>query len=201
MTKKVFKVKSNIAKQKKLYIILTGLAVISFIFGLSFIFLISKDNLTKVNDKLLLFFQNKEWHNNTIINIFITNIFYITLIFLLGISIIGLPISILIILFKSFLAGFSISSIIYTFGFKGLLYILIEYFPCGIIYGVILILIGFYSVSFSIKLFNYLFLKRIVNFKNTMNKYIKVLLISVVTTVIITIYDYYCISYLLDIIS
>ena len=55
----VFK-KDNLKEQKKLYLLLIGLALISFIFGIIFIFFISKDNVSL----MLHIIQSR--HNKTI---------------------------------------------------------------------------------------------------------------------------------------
>ena len=199
MERKIFKTKT-IENQKKIYLILIGLAVLSFAFGLFFIFVIDKENLTEINRSIISFFEEKKWNEVNIITSFFNVFLYILIIWILGISIIGLPISLLIFMFKAFLAGFSISSIIYSFGFKGLLYILIEYFPSGIIYAIVLILVSFYSTQFSYKLFNYLFLKKMVNFKDVMHKYIKIFLISSICSIFLALYNFYVIPILLNLI-
>ncbi len=201
--KAIFKVKNNIEKQKSIYVILIGLAVISLIFGIIFIFLISDDNLTHIKESLTLFFSNVT--NNNKIDIFLNSIFnnylYLFLIWLLGISIIGLPIIIIILLFKFFIFGFSISSIIYTFKWNGILKVIVNSFPHQILYLIVLILISFYAISFCLKLFNYLFLKKIINFKEVMHKYIKILVISLLTTLFISLYETYILSYLLNLLK
>ena len=199
MERKIFKTRS-IESQKKIYLFLIGLAVLSFAFGLFFIFVIDKENLTAINKSITSFFIDKNWNEVNLITSFFNVFLYVLIIWILGISVIGLPISLFILMFKAFLAGFSISSIIYSFGFKGLLYILIEYFPSGIIYGALLILVSFYSTQFSLRLFNYLFLKRMVNFKDVMRKYVKIFLISFIISISLTLYNYYMIPSLLNII-
>lgn len=201
--KAIFKVKNNIEKQKSIYVILIGLAVISLIFGIIFIFLISDDNLAHIKESLTLFFSNVT--NNNKIDIFLNSIFnnylYLFLIWLLGISIIGLPIIIIILLFKFFIFGFSISSIIYTFKWNGILKVIVNSFPHQILYLIVLILISFYAISFCLKLFNYLFLKKIINFREVMHKYIKILVISLLTTLFISLYETYILSYLLNLLK
>ena len=126
--KAIFKSKNSIEKQKSIYVILIGLAVISLIFGIIFIFLISDDNLIYIKENITLFFSNIPDNNkfNIFLNSLLNNYIYLFLIWLLGISIIGLPIIIIILLFKFFIFGFYISSIIYTFKWNGILKIIIK---------------------------------------------------------------------------
>ncbi len=198
--KAIFKSKNNIEKQKSIYVILIGLAIISLIFGIIFIFLISDDNLIYIKENMSSFFTNIPNNNkfDIFINSLLNNYIYLFLIWLLGISIIGFPIIIMILLFKFFILGFSISSIIYTFKWNGVLKIIVNFFPHQIIYFIILILISFYAVSFCLKLFKSLFLKKIINFKEVMHKYIKILFLCLLITLFISLYESYISSYLLN---
>lgn len=198
--KAIFKSKNSIEKQKSIYVILIGLAVISLIFGIIFIFLISDDNLIYIKENITLFFSNIPDNNkfNIFLNSLLNNYIYLFLIWLLGISIIGLPIIIIILLFKFFIFGFSISSIIYTFKWNGILKIIMNFFPHQVLYLIVLILISFYAISFCLKLFKYLFFKKVINFKEVMHRYIKILFLCLLITLFISFYESYITSYLLN---
>lgn len=200
MKRKMFVPKvDNFEKQKKLYLLLIGLAVLSVIAGIVFIFLIDKDSTSLINDKIRDYFSNG---NKDYTDLFFKSLFnsfiYIIIIWLFGISIFGLVISISIMLFKSFLFGFSFISIISTYGFKGLLIALIHMFPHQIVYLIILILMSFYASNLSIKLFKHLFMKKPISFKESMNKYFRVLLISLVASLLVSLYDGYVSNFLLN---
>ena len=189
MKRKGFISKSRTRNQKKLYLILIGLAILALIFGIIFIFMISFDNKIYIKDSLIDNFSNSFSSFPLLFQTIFNNFIYIIIIWLLGISIIGIPVIMFLYLFKMFLFGFSISSIIYSYGLKGILVSLIELFPHKIIYLILILLITFYSLSFSIKLFRSLFLKVNINFKEAMNKYLKILLISLVVSIFISIYE------------
>lgn len=194
--KKIILKNSN-RKQKKLYLILIGLALISFIIGIIFIFFVSKDNKEYIKECLEIYFNNQ----NTSISLFFkslyNNFLYIIIIWILGISIIGIPIIIIMYLFKSFIFGFSISSIINSFGYKGIFIGLIDLLPNKLIYFVVLLLITFYSLSFSYKIIKNLFFKKPVNLKEAMNKYFKILIICLSISLIISIYEVFIESLLI----
>ena len=200
MKKKMFVPKvDNFEKQKNLYLLLIGLAILSIIAGIIFIFLIDKDSTSLINTKIEEYFSssNKDYADlffKTLFNSYI----YIIIIWLFGISIFGLIISISIMLFKSFLFGFSFISIISTYGFKGLLIALIHMFPHQLIYLIILILMSFYASNLSIKLFRHLFMKKTISFKESMNKYFRVLLISLIGALLISLYDGFVSNFLLN---
>ena len=198
MKKKMFNVKYKSNNQKILYLILIGLALVAFIIGILFIFFISNDNLIYIKESLSSYFNSIDISINSFFKELFNNFIVILLIWILGISIIGIPLVLLIFLFKSFIFGFSFSSIIYSFKLKGLLISLVHLLPGKLLYLVILLLLTFYSISFSIKLFKNLFLKRPINFRESMDKYFKILLICLFSSLIVTLYDTFLANYLVN---
>ena len=194
--KKQNKMFSNRSKnQKKLYILLIGLALLSFVIGIIFIFLISNDNKILIKDNLTSYFNNYnsslELFFKTLFNYFI----YIIVIWILGISIIGIPLVLFMYLFKFFVFGFSLSSIINSFGFKGIVISLLDLFPHKFTFLIVLLLVTFYSLSFSIKLIKNLFFKKVINLKEAMSKYFKILIICLSISLIITLYEVFISSF------
>ena len=175
--------------QKRIYLLLIGLAVISILFGIFNIFIISSDNKEFIKENILGYFNNYESSIELFFRTLFNNYIYLIIIWILGISIVGIPIVLFMYLFKSFIFGFSLSSIIYSYGFKGILISLIDLIPNKFIYLIVLLLMTFYSLSFSIKLIKHLFLKKPINFKEAMSKYFKILIISLSISLFITIYE------------
>ena len=193
-------------KQRKLYTILLSILIISLISGILFIFIISKENKEQVNELIINFFKNinnKEGldYTNALINSLINNIFIVIFLFLLGLSIIGLPIIFIIFIIKSFIVGFSISAIMSNFGISGIIKALLYIFPHQIISLFLILIMCIFSVSFSINLFKHLFLKISINFKELMDKYLKVYLIIVGLYILLSLYEAYIASYLLRLFS
>ena len=154
---------NNINNQKNKYIFLISILVIGIIAGISFIFFINnKDKLLveKEIDTIISTIKNKELNiGNTFKNSIFSNLVTLISFYILAISIIGIPVIILLVFFKGFIFGFSVSSIISTYKFKGILLSISYLFPTHIILLITWILFSFYSINFSIKLFRYLFLK------------------------------------------
>lgn len=200
MKKVIFKTKNSIKNQKKLYLLLIGLAILSFIFGILFIFILSDESSTYIFNGIKDFFNNISEYSgiSSFFNSFVNNSVYVLVVWILGISIIGIPIILFIYIFKFFLFGFSLSSIIYTYKLGGILRSLIHLFPHQLVFLLVLLLVSFYGISFSIKLYKYLFFKKIINFKEYMNKYLKVLLYSLVVCVFISLYEAFISTYLLN---
>ena len=185
MKKRLFIGKS----QKRLYLLLIGLAIISILFGIFNIFIISNDNKEFIKENILGYFNNYISSTELFFKTLFNNYIYLIIIWVLGISIIGIPIVLFMYLFKSFIFGFSLSSIIYSYGFKGILISLIDLILNKFVYLIVLLLMTFYSLSFSIKLIKHLFFKKPINFKEAMSKYFKILIISLSLSLFITIYE------------
>ena len=200
MNNKLYAAKNSIIKQKKLYRIIITLMIFGIISGILFIFFISKESKTKALVSIKNFFDLMNTstginYGKSLLNTLVNNIGYVLFIWLLGISIIGLPITIVLAFMKSFIVGFSISSIISCYKAKGILGAFLYVFPHQIIILFIYLLLSFYSISFSIKLFKSLFLKQTINFRVVMQKYIKILLISLIGIIIVSLYEVFISTY------
>lgn len=196
------KTKNNILKQKKLYLFLIGLMVTGLIAGILFWFVISKEDKLLVTKNLTDFFScikegNSINYGASLLNSVVTSLIYVVLIWLLGISIIGLPIILVMMAIKSFIVGFSIVSIISSYGLKGIVGAFVYVFPHQIVFLLLLILLGFYASAFCIKLFKYLFLKQMINFKEAMRKYLKILGISCLSVLVISLFETFISTYLI----
>lgn len=176
--------KDKLLSQKKKYLFLLIIMLVGFIVGILFLFFISKDDKTILVNEINSFFNNVKENNlitsKTLINSLSSNILSISLVWLLGISIIGIPFIIFFLFFKTFVLGFSISSIIYNYGFKGILLAFSYIFPHQLIYLVIWLLLSFYALSFCIKLGKVLFLKKNINLRDNFLRYIKIGLICLI---------------------
>ena len=200
MNNKLYAAKNSIIKQKKLYKLIITLMIFGIISGILFIFFINKESKNNTLSSIKNFFDLMNTstgvnYGKSLLNTLINNIGYVLLIWLLGISIIGLPITIILAFMKSFILGFSISSIISCYKIKGILGAFLYIFPHQIIILFIYLLLSFSSISFSIKLFKSLFLKQNINFRIVMQKYIKILLISLVSSIIISLYEVFISTY------
>lgn len=194
------KTKNNILKQKKLYLFLIGLMLTGLIAGILFWFVISKEDKLLVTKNLTDFFScikegNSINYGASLLNSVVTSLIYVVLIWLLGISIIGLPIILVMMAIKSFIVGFSIVSIISSYGLKGIVGAFVYVFPHQIVFLLLLILLGFYASAFCIKLFKYLFLKQMINFKEAMRKYLKILGISCLSVLVISLFETFISTY------
>lgn len=170
-------------KLRKIDTIILIVTLLSFILGILFLAIISKSNKELVASTLDNFFTGikaKDFnYNQALFNSLSNNITVVSITWLLGISIIGIPIVILILISKSFILGFSISSIIYNYGLKGILMTIIYIIP-HVLNLFITIILAYYSMNFSIMLFNLLFRKKEYSKRIIVNRYIKILVVSII---------------------
>lgn len=193
--------KNMVMKQKLLNILIIS-SFISIIIGIFYLLFISKSNKNLVLNTLNNFFNtiktNKLNYQSGLFNSFSSNTLTIISIWLIGISIVGIPIVIIILLFKAFILGFSISSLIYFYNFKGIILALIYIIP-QVINLVTIIILSFFSITFSKNLFKMFFLKRTLNFKLLTNKYLKILGLSLVVMLLSTIIEVFIVPYVFKI--
>lgn len=188
--------------KNKLLLFLIIITIISILLGIFFIAVISNDNQDLVKSTINSYFldinENKIQYLNNLWSILTSNLFLILFIWIMGISIIGIIISLILLIYKSFLIGFSFTSILYTYGFKGLISGVIYIFP-EIINLFIVFILTYYSISFSILLFNYLFKKKEYN-RIFVRRYLKLLVISSLIIIFSTLISTFVIPNLLRII-
>lgn len=185
--------KNELRNKNNLLLLVFILFIIGLIFGSIYITILNNDQ------KLLIIKQTGKYFNNISkitfegkIEIFknslYSNLLYTIFMWVLGISVIGLPIVFIMIFFKSFILGFSISSIFAKYKINGLLKVILYIFPCNIIIVIYSILLAVYSINISIKIFKGAFTKQNVNFKTFMGKYFLILLIGILINVLSSLY-------------
>lgn len=179
-------------KTKKVFIIIFIVTLLAFIIGILLVSIESKDNKELITTSLTTFFNNikeNKLNTQTLLYKSITNNLIINIIvWLLGISIIGLPIVLIILVFKSLTIGFTISSILYTYKLNGLIKVIIYIIP-NIINLFVLFVLTYYSINFSLMLFNYLFRKKEYNKKLIVNRYLKLLILSLLISILTSVIE------------
>lgn len=194
---KTRKIKSN-----KLIIKLLIISIICILLGILYIAILSKSNKLLIKENLKNYFENLNKLNyiKAIVKCLSSNIITISSIWILGISIIGIPLIIVILIVKSFAIGFTISSLIYFYKLKGIIISIIYIIPL-IINLFIIIILSYYGIIFSKNLNSLLFLKKEINFKNIMRKYIKIFLFSIICIVASSLIEIYIIPNILKLLQ
>lgn len=166
-------------KQNKLLFRLLIISIIFIIIGILFLAVTSKTNKLLIKDNLNTYFTslNKLNYSKGFINSIVNNYFYLIIIWILGISIIGIPIAIFILILKSFILGYTISSIIYFYGLKGIFISIIYIIPL-VINLIIIYILCYFAINFSKSLNKMLFLKKNISLRFLVKNYLKILLYS-----------------------
>ena len=189
------KLRNTVKINKKITSFLFIIAIIGIIFGAIYTIILSKTDKQLVTEYLDNFISqikdNKLDYMSALISTIVSNLSFIIIIWLLGISVIGIPVSLFMFFTKTFILGFSITSIIYRYKLVGSLYSLIYIFPHQIINLIIYIILMLYSLSLSLKLIYSIFKKKTIDFKLVMNKYTLVLIISIVSIIITSLIEVY----------
>lgn len=180
-------------KLNKRIIIIFLIDFLLLIFGLLYPSLIDKAIVT---DKVTTYIENllnSKYLLNSLIKTNITNaLFENTSIFIFTFLIFTFPITIIIYFIKVFSLGLTISSIIYIYKLKGIIYTLIIIFP--IIFSLITMTIYFYySLSYFLIIIKY-HKKNLT--KRLLKSYLKIFLITLIIQVILAIFDSYLSFYL-----
>lgn len=176
---------------KKTLIFLIMISFMGLLTGSLFMTVLNSSDKVLINETLNNFIENIETVNygTTLIESLILNILSILFIWILGISIIGLPIVIVFIFIKSFLLSFSLASFIANFKVKGLLLGTIYNFPHNFISLVLFIYLGVYSIRLSMIILNSVIGRKNVDFKVIMNRYLLVLILSLITVIILSLIE------------
>lgn len=189
MNKKLNRGLAIIMPDKKINTFVLFIILLGIISGAIFLVVLKEVDRSLVIEKINTFFNSINTNNisNTkaATDAFIENLIFIVIIWVLGMSIIGIVINIFLIYLKSFMIGFSISSFFLTFKYKGLLAAFIYVFPTSIINILVYLLLGVYSIIFTINLWKIIFIKdRELNMKRFIKKYFLVFAICLVLIII-----------------
>lgn len=174
MLKKYRSIKSILFPSKKLNIFILSIIILGIILGSIFSTIITQNDQNLVIEKIKLFITNISNNSlNTITsfkNSISINLIYIIIIWILGMTLIGIPINTFLLFIKNFILGFSLSSFILTYSYKGLILSSIYLIFGELLTIVILSILTTYSIIFSSKLLKHIFKS---NISNEIPKYLK----------------------------
>lgn len=187
-------------KANKILAILCILTIVALLLGIFYITILNKNNKNLIyenSNNYLNYIKNNKFNNlKTFGNAFISGESIVIVDWLLGISLIGIPIVIFILLFKSFLTSFTFISILYNFKLKGILFAGVYIIPL-IFNLLILFLLTYYSINFSVMIFNYFFRKKEYNRRVIVKRYSKLLLLSFIAVLIASLMEGFMVPYVL----
>ena len=187
------KFKSSIKQNRKILVFLVTLGLIALITGSVFNLMLNNDDKSLVFSYITNFFNsvNKNTINNisALKNGLISSSLYVIVIWVLGLSVIGIIVILFMYFSKLFILGFSISSIISNYGVKGCLLSLGYLFPHEIINIIIYTILTLYTIKVSSKITFSVFKKQKIDFKIIMNKYVYILIFSLIIILVTTLFE------------
>ena len=194
--------KSKIMNQKKKYLFLCIIVLCGVISGALFLFFISKEDKLLVKEQLSLFFQSisekKINYFTSFWNSIGSNFFFLFILWILGISIVGIPIIILALFLKGFIFGFTFSSIISLYGWKGIILSFLYLFPHHFLLLILFLLTSFYAINFSIRLLQVLFFKQNITLTHYFKRYCHIFIIGIVGITICSLFEIFVVPFFLD---
>lgn len=195
MKQKMQHFKQYFIVSKKMYLFLFILFIIAIIAGSVFSITLNEvDNdlvTTYLNNYLNLVKEKNIVFKESFLNFILSNSITNLIIWLLGFSVIGIPIIIFLFFYKCFIIGFAISSIILRYKAKGILLGLFYVFPHHIISILLLMILSIYALSVSINIIKAILKRKEISFKEITNRYIVILLITFISTLLLGIYESY----------
>ena len=202
--KKMDKLINNLRINKKMLIFLITLGLIGLIIGSLFTVSLKVNDQTLVKNYLNTYLVNidkdKLDYLMALKNISINNYSYVIIVWLLGISIIGIPIIVFMYFMKFFMLGFTLSSIIINYKLKGLILAFIYIFPHQLINITIYTFLIIFSLTLALKIGEAFIKKKSINFKLIINRYSKVLIITLFVITLTNLYEIYIMPYLIKLI-
>lgn len=205
MNKKLNSGLALILPNKKLNLFVIFIVVLGIISGSLFLMVLNENDKSEVINEISTFMANINTNNinnlNSFKNSLIEGMILIILSWILGMSIIGVIFNIFFIYMKSFTIGFSISSFILVYKYKGILSSLIYVIPSQLINILIILILGVYTLLFSKYLFKMIFLKdKTVNLGKFFKKYVLVFGICIILCLVSSLCEAYLLPSLLKVI-
>lgn len=204
MNKKLNSGLALILPNKKVNLFVIFIVILGIISGSLFLMVLNENDKSEVINEISTFMANINTNNinnfNSFKNSLIEGMILIILSWILGMSIIGVIFNIFFIYMKSFTIGFSISSFILVYKYKGILSSLIYVIPSQLINILIILILGVYTLLFSKYLFKMIFLKdKTVNLGKFFKKYVLVFGICIILCLVSSLCEAYLLPSLLKV--
>lgn len=192
---------NDLKKDKSIYVSLIIALLISFIFGMFFITILSSTDKVTLKEYITNFFASiKQGKIISLYKTLINNNLGILITAILAFSVVLFPLVIVIIFYKGFTLAFTITSLIYTFKIKGIILAIVYLFPSLIFNLVFYFIMCYYSFKLSLILFNKVINKDTTNINKFLKKYLVIILICIVFVSLFSLYDTYLLPSLIKLV-
>jgi len=204
MKKIMDKLFSTIKFDKRYVLFCLILVILGIVAGSLFIIILNSSDKNLVIEYIKVFIDSIKNNNfnyiDTLKNTLIINYLVIFIVSIIGFTYFLTPVNVLVLFYKSFVIGFSLSSFILTYKIKGLLLSIVYIFPHLIINILLFSLLIAFTLKLSIKMINCIIKKKEVNMRLYFNKYLYTALFIGIAITITSIYESFIAPYLLKLI-
>lgn len=192
---------NDLKKDKSIYVSLIIALLISFIFGMFFITILSSTDKVTLKEYITNFFTSiKQGKIISLYKTLINNNLGILITAILAFSVVLFPLVIVIIFYKGFTLAFTITSLIYTFKIKGIILAIVYVFPSLIFNLVFYFIMCYYSFKLSLILFNKVINKDTTNINKFLKKYLVIILVCIAFVSLFSLYDTYLLPSLIKLV-
>lgn len=192
---------NDLKKDKSIYLSLLTALLISFIFGMFFITILSSTDKVTLKEYITNFFTSiKQGKIISLYKTLINNNLGILITSILAFSVVLFPLVIVIIFYKGFTLAFTITSLIYTFKIKGIILAIVYVFPSLIFNLVFYFVMCYYSFKLSLILFNKAINKDTTNINKFLKKYLVIILVCISFVSLFSLYDTYLLPSLIKLV-
>ena len=192
---------NDLKKDKSIYLSLLIALIISFIFGMFFITILSSTDKVTLKEYITNFFTSiKQGKIISLYKTLINNNLGILITSILAFSVVLFPLVIVIIFYKGFTLAFTIISLIYTFKIKGIILAIVYVFPSLIFNLVFYFIMCYYSFKLSLILFNKAINKDTTNINKFLKKYLVIILVCIAFVSLFSLYDTYLLPSLIKLV-
>ena len=192
---------NDLKKDKSIYLSLLIALIISFIFGMFFITILSSTDKVTLKEYITNFFASiKQGKIISLYKTLINNNLGILITSILAFSVVLFPLVIVIIFYKGFTLAFTITSLIYTFKIKGIILAIVYVFPSLIFNLVFYFIMCYYSFKLSLILFNKVINKDTTNINKFLKKYLVIILVCIAFVSLFSLYDTYLLPSLIKLV-
>ena len=203
--KKIMDKLFNLVRFDKRYVLFCLILVIlGIVCGSIFVVILNSSDKSLVIEYIETFVDTIKNNNfnyiDTLKNTLIINYLVIFIISILGFTYFLTPINILILFYKAFVIGFSLSSFVLTYKIKGLLLSIIYIFPHLIINILLFSLLIAFTLKLSLKMINSIIKKKDVNMRLYFNKYLYTGLFIFIVLTMTSLYESFVAPYLLKLV-
>lgn len=203
--KKIMDKLFNLVRFDKRYVLFCLILVIlGIVCGSIFVVILNSSDKSLVIEYIETFVDiiknNSFNYIDTLKNTLIINYLVIFIISILGFTYFLTSINILILFYKAFVIGFSLSSFVLTYKIKGLLLSIIYIFPHLIINILLFSLLIAFTLKLSLKMINSIIKKKDVNMRVYFNKYLYTGLFIFIVLTMTSLYESFVAPYLLKLV-